>query len=95
VGACRAAGFRPRIIQEAWVGHPAIVALVGAGLGISLLLSPVPLAPDGVVAYRPLAEDVASWELALACGATTGRRRCSGSWRRREEAQRPQRSCRQ
>jgi DNA-binding transcriptional LysR family regulator len=65
VGACLAAGFRPRIAQEAW-DTPTIVALVGSGLGISLLLSPVPPTGDGAVTYRSLAEDLAPWELALA-----------------------------
>jgi DNA-binding transcriptional LysR family regulator len=64
VAACLAAGFRPRVAQEAW-DTPTIVALVGAGLGVSLLISPAPPS-DGAVAYRPPAEDLPPWELALA-----------------------------
>jgi DNA-binding transcriptional LysR family regulator len=65
VGVCLAAGFSPRVVQEA-SDTQTIVALVGAGLGISLLISPVPPAPDGAVVYRPLQEDLPPWELALA-----------------------------
>jgi DNA-binding transcriptional LysR family regulator len=65
VGTCLAAGFSPRVVQEAG-DTPTIVALVGAGLGISLLIAPVPPAPDGAVVYRALEEKLPPWDLALA-----------------------------
>jgi DNA-binding transcriptional LysR family regulator len=65
VGSCLAAGFSPRIVQEAG-DTQTIVALVGAGLGISLLISPVPPVRDGTVVYRPLVDDLPPWEMALA-----------------------------
>jgi DNA-binding transcriptional LysR family regulator len=65
LGLCRAAGFSPRIVQEAGEAQT-IAALVAAGLGVSLVIAPVPPAPGGAVAYRPLAERPQPWELALA-----------------------------
>jgi DNA-binding transcriptional LysR family regulator len=65
IGYCLAAGFAPRVVQEAAVVQT-IVSLVAAGLGVSLLIAPVPpIAPEAVV-YRPVADDLPPWELALA-----------------------------
>jgi DNA-binding transcriptional LysR family regulator len=65
VGHCVNAGFTPRIIQEA-AGVQTIVSLVAAGLGISLLIAPTPPSAEDVVVYRPIADDLPRWELALA-----------------------------
>jgi DNA-binding transcriptional LysR family regulator len=65
VGHCVNAGFTPRIIQEA-AGVQTIVSLVAAGLGISLLIGPTPPSAEDVVVYRPVADDLPLWELALA-----------------------------
>lgn len=65
VGHCQAAGFTPRIVQDA-VDVQTIVALVAAGLGVSLLIAPTPRTDPATVAYRPLADDLPPWEMALA-----------------------------
>lgn len=65
VGHCMNAGFRPRIVQEA-VDVQTIVALVAANLGVSLLIAPTPHSDEAAVVYRPLVEDLAPWEMALA-----------------------------
>lgn len=65
VGHCRAAGFSPRIVQEA-VDVQTIVALVAAKLGVSLLIAPTPHTDESAVVYRPLADDLPRWEMALA-----------------------------
>jgi DNA-binding transcriptional LysR family regulator len=65
VGHCMAAGFRPKIVQEA-VDVQTIVALVAANLGVSLLIAPTPHTDEASVVYRPLAEDLPRWEMALA-----------------------------
>lgn len=65
VGFCMAAGFRPRIVQEA-VDVQTIVALVAANLGVSLLIAPTPHTDESAVVYRPLEEDLPRWEMALA-----------------------------
>lgn len=65
IGQCRAAGFTPRIVQEA-ADVQTIVSLVNAGLGVSLLIAPTPpIAADAVV-YRTLTDELPPWELALA-----------------------------
>jgi len=65
VGFCRAAGFTPRIEQEA-ADVTTIVSLVAAGLGVSLLISPTPpINPDAVV-YRELSDDLPPWPLSVA-----------------------------
>jgi DNA-binding transcriptional LysR family regulator len=64
VGFCRDAGFSPRIVQEA-VDVQTIVALVAANLGVSLLIAPTPQTDSSVV-FRPVAEDLPPWEMALA-----------------------------
>jgi DNA-binding transcriptional LysR family regulator len=63
VGFCRDAGFSPRIVQEA-VDVQTIVALVAANIGVSLLIAPTPRTES--VVFRPLAEDLPPWEMALA-----------------------------
>jgi DNA-binding transcriptional LysR family regulator len=65
VGHCRAAGFSPRIVQEA-VDVQTIVALVAANLGVSLLIAPTPHTDEAAVVYRPLVDRLPSWEMALA-----------------------------
>jgi DNA-binding transcriptional LysR family regulator len=62
-GYCMAAGFRPRIVQEAF-DVQTIVALVAANIGVSLLITPTPPTDDKVV-FRPLAENLPPWELGL------------------------------
>lgn len=64
-GHCVAAGFSPRIVQEA-ADVQTIVSLVAAGLGVSLLIAPTPPTAEQAVAYRPISDDLPPWELALA-----------------------------
>jgi DNA-binding transcriptional LysR family regulator len=65
VGFCRAAGFTPRIEQDA-ADVQTIVSLVAAGIGVSLLISPTPpFNPDAVV-YRELSDDLPHWQLSAA-----------------------------
>lgn len=62
---CQAAGFSPRIEQEAVEMHT-ITGLVAAGLGVSLVPSSVQhLRSDGIV-YRPIAGEQPTWEMAVA-----------------------------
>lgn len=64
VSFCRAAGFTPRVEQEA-ADVQTIVSLVAAGLGVSLLISPTPPSnPDSVV-YRELSDDLPLWPLSV------------------------------
>ena len=65
VGFCRDAGFSPRVVQEA-VDVQTIVALVAAGLGVSLLIAPTPRTDESSVVYRPLVEELPPWEMSLA-----------------------------
>ncbi|TDW17732.1 LysR family transcriptional regulator [Kribbella kalugense] len=65
VGFCRAAGFTPRIEQEA-ADVQTIVSLVAAGLGISLLISPTPPSNPDTVVYRELSDDLPPWQLSVA-----------------------------
>ncbi len=65
IGHCIAAGFSPRIVQEA-ADVQTIVSLVAAGLGVSLLIAPTPPTAERAVAYRPVSDDIPPWELALA-----------------------------
>jgi DNA-binding transcriptional LysR family regulator len=64
LGFCRAAGFTPRIQQAADV--QTIVALVAAGLGVSLLISPTPPTNPDAVVYRELSDDLPPWPLSVA-----------------------------
>lgn len=68
VGSCLAAGFSPRIVQEAQL--QTIPALVAAGLGISLLISPTPPRDPSQVVYRPIQDDLPLWDMALAWSAS-------------------------
>jgi DNA-binding transcriptional LysR family regulator len=65
VGLCQRAGFSPRIAQEAGEAQT-IAALVEAGLGAALVIAPVPAPQGPAVAYRPLEDELPSWEMALA-----------------------------
>lgn len=65
VGFCRAAGFTPRIEQEA-ADVQTIVSLVAAGLGVSLLISPTPPSNPDAVVYRELSDDLPPWPLSVA-----------------------------
>lgn len=62
---CRHAGFTPDIVQHA-LDAPTIVALVGAGLGVSILIGPPPPIDSELVVYRELTDDLPRWEMALA-----------------------------
>ncbi|NIK55853.1 LysR family transcriptional regulator [Kribbella shirazensis] len=65
VGFCRAAGFTPRIEQEA-ADVQTIVSLVAAGLGVSLLIGPTPPSNPDAVVYRELSDDLPPWQLSVA-----------------------------
>jgi len=65
VGFCRAAGFAPRIEQEA-ADVNTILSLVAAGLGVSLLISPTPPSNPDAVVYRELSDDLPPWQLSVA-----------------------------
>ncbi|MEQ4207698.1 LysR substrate-binding domain-containing protein [Actinopolymorpha sp. B17G11] len=68
IGYCLAAGFSPRIVQEAQV--QTIPALVAADLGVSLLISPTPPHDASQVVYRPIQDDLPLWDMALAWSAS-------------------------
>ncbi len=64
-GLCRKAGFQPNVVEEAQQ-LPAVIALVAAGLGVSIVpKSAKNLAVEGVV-YRPLSTGSDHAEVALA-----------------------------
>lgn len=65
IGYCLAAGFSPRIVQQA-ADVQTIVSLVAANLGVSLLVTPTPPTDEQTVVYRPLTDKLPPWELALA-----------------------------
>ncbi|WP_350280333.1 LysR family transcriptional regulator [Kribbella sp. HUAS MG21] len=65
VGFCRAAGFTPRIEQEA-ADVQTIISLVTAGLGVSLLIGPTPPSNPDAVVYRELSDDLPPWQLSVA-----------------------------
>ncbi|MFI5729835.1 LysR substrate-binding domain-containing protein [Kribbella sp. NPDC051587] len=65
VGFCRAAGFTPRIEQDA-ADVQTIVSLVAAGLGVSLLIAPTPPSDPTSVVYRELSDDLPPWQLSVA-----------------------------
>jgi DNA-binding transcriptional LysR family regulator len=52
--ACDAAGFTPRVVQEASQLHT-LAGLVGAGVGVALLPGAMATAPRAGVVFRPLA----------------------------------------
>ncbi|WP_165553478.1 LysR family transcriptional regulator [Kribbella capetownensis] len=64
VSFCRAAGFTPRVEQEA-ADVQTIVSLVAAGLGVSLLISPTPPSNPDAVVYRELSDDLPPWQLSV------------------------------
>jgi DNA-binding transcriptional LysR family regulator len=68
VDACVRAGFSPHTVQEARDAQT-VVALVAAGLGVSLLLTPTPPIDPALVVYRPLADPMPTWDMALAWSA--------------------------
>ncbi|HEX2131811.1 MAG TPA: LysR family substrate-binding domain-containing protein [Actinophytocola sp.] len=65
VGHCLAAGFTPRITQDA-LDVQTIVALVAARVGVSLLIAPPPHGDERAVVFRPLPDDLPPWKMALA-----------------------------
>ncbi|GAB3419532.1 LysR family transcriptional regulator [Flindersiella endophytica] len=62
---CRQAGFTPNVVQHA-MDAPTIVAMVAAGLGVSVLISPAPPIDPALVSYRRLSDPLPTWEMALA-----------------------------
>jgi DNA-binding transcriptional LysR family regulator len=62
---CAQAGFVPDVIHHTH-NTATIVALVSAGLGVSILISPPPPIDPALVVYRPLTGDLPTWDLALA-----------------------------
>jgi DNA-binding transcriptional LysR family regulator len=65
VGFCRAAGFTPRIEQEA-IQMSTIVSLVAAGMGVALVPASLRQMRRTGVVYRPLAETSPLMEVGLA-----------------------------
>lgn len=65
VGACRRAGFAPRIEQEA-IQMQTIVSLVAAGMGVALVPAALERMRRTGVVYRPLAERGAKVEIGIA-----------------------------
>ncbi|MEP6677727.1 MAG: LysR family transcriptional regulator [Betaproteobacteria bacterium] len=65
VGFCQAAGFTPRIGQEA-IQTPTIVSLVAAGMGVALVPASLRHMRRTGVVYRPLAETSPLMEVGLA-----------------------------
>lgn len=65
---CARAGFTPDVVHQAH-NTSTIVALVGAGLGISILIGPPPPIDPALVVYRPLTDELPTWDLALAWSA--------------------------
>lgn len=62
---CARAGFNPDVVHQA-KDTATIVALVGAGLGLSILIGPAPPIDPSLVTYRRLTDDLPTWDLALA-----------------------------
>lgn len=62
---CRAAGFDPKITQEA-LQYPTILGLVSAGLGVAIVPTVVQAFRKTGVAYLPLADDAAVSNIAFA-----------------------------
>ena len=65
VGACRQAGFTPRITHEASHVYT-VLGFVAAGLGVTLVPNSVATNPRDGVVYRPLRDPALSVELGLA-----------------------------
>jgi DNA-binding transcriptional LysR family regulator len=64
-GLCAAAGFVPRIEQEA-IQMPTIVSLVAAGMGVALVPASLARMRRTGVVYRPLAEPAPPMEVGIA-----------------------------
>lgn len=71
MGVCLAAGFRPKVTQEATQIHT-LVALVAAGLGVTLVSASVENLRRRGVVYLPLAEDAPAAEIAAAYLKSSG-----------------------
>ncbi|MGW6203646.1 LysR family transcriptional regulator [Streptomyces sp. NPDC055089] len=65
VGACEAAGFNPRVVQEAPDSYT-ILALVAAGVGVTLTVTSVQHIQQSGLVYRPLAGPPIRRQAALA-----------------------------
>ncbi|WP_327339669.1 LysR family transcriptional regulator [Streptomyces sp. NBC_01259] len=65
VGACEAAGFNPRVVQEAPDSYT-IMALVAAGVGVTLTVTSVQHIQQNGLVYRPLAGPPIRRQAALA-----------------------------
>ncbi|MFF1925997.1 LysR family transcriptional regulator [Streptomyces sp. NPDC058221] len=65
VGACEAAGFNPRVVQEAPDSYT-ILALVAAGVGVTLTVTSVQHIQQNGLVYRPLAGPPIRRQAALA-----------------------------
>ncbi|MFJ1900065.1 MULTISPECIES: LysR family transcriptional regulator [unclassified Streptomyces] len=65
VGACEAAGFNPRVVQEAPDSYT-IMALVAAGVGVTLTVTSVQHIQQNGLVYRPLAGPPVRRQAALA-----------------------------
>jgi DNA-binding transcriptional LysR family regulator len=61
---CEQVGFTPDVVQQA-KDTSTIVALVSAGIGVSILIGPPPPIDPTLVVYRPLTDDLPTWDLAL------------------------------
>ncbi|MFJ1840536.1 MULTISPECIES: LysR family transcriptional regulator [unclassified Streptomyces] len=65
VGACEAAGFNPRVVQEAPDSYT-ILALVAAGVGVTLTVTSVQHIQQSGLVYRPLSGPPIRLQAALA-----------------------------
>lgn len=65
IGGCSAAGFMPRVAQEAEQLHT-LLALVDAGLGVTLVPDWVAKTYSAGVSYVPITDDLQPYELLLA-----------------------------
>lgn len=65
VGACEAAGFNPRVVQEAPDSYT-ILALVAAGVGVTLTVTSCQHIQQNGLVYRPLAGPPIRLQAALA-----------------------------
>jgi DNA-binding transcriptional LysR family regulator len=65
IGCCHAAGFTPRIVQEA-TPMTTLVGLVAAGVGAGFVAACIASAPRAGVAFRPLSPPAPALPMALA-----------------------------
>lgn len=84
VGACEAAGFNPRVVQEAPDSYT-ILALVAAGVGVTLTVTSVQHIQQNGLVYRPLSGPPIRLQAALAWRADNPPPRCGrcSPWRRK------------